>query len=215
MWADVLSTAPPGATYGFANPSIYAIAKDPARYGAAFTDITAGANGLNPALGGYDYVTGFGVPRLAGLISQVQAVTGIVGRRGAAASACADTSAPVSRFAHRRAVKASGRRLSLTGTASDRGCGAHGAGRVKNVRVAVARRAGTRCRFLKGKRGFTRARSCSKRIFLAAKGTTHWRFGFRGHLAKGRYSAYVRGTDAAGNAPRKLPRAAIRAFRVR
>ena len=96
MWADVLSTAPPGATYGFANPSIYAIAKDPARYGAAFTDITAGANGLNPALGGYDYVTGFGVPRLAGLISQVQAVTGIAGRPGAAASACADRTAPVS-----------------------------------------------------------------------------------------------------------------------
>ena len=131
MWADVLSTAPPGATYGFANPSIYAIAKDPARYGAAFTDITAGANGLNPALGGYDYVTGFGVPRLAGLISQVQAVTGIAGRPGAAASACADRTAPVSTFARKRAVKASRRRLSLTGTASDRGCRAHGAGRVK------------------------------------------------------------------------------------
>ena len=66
MWADVLSTAPPGATYGFANPSIYAIAKDPARYAAAFHDITVGANGLNPAQAGYDYVTGFGAPRLSG-----------------------------------------------------------------------------------------------------------------------------------------------------
>jgi hypothetical protein len=215
MWADVLSTAPPGATYGFANPSIYAIAKDPARYGAAFTDITAGANGLNPALGGYDYVTGFGVPRLAGLISQVRAVTGIAGRPGAAASGCTDRTAPVSRFARKRAVAASRRRLSLTGTASDRGCRAHGAGRVRSVRVAVARRAGKRCRFLKGKRGFTKPRSCTKRIFIAAKGTTHWRFAFRGHLAKGRYSAYVRGTDSAGNVPRKLPRTAIRAFRVR
>jgi subtilase family serine protease len=215
MWADVLSTAPPGATYGFANPSIYAIAKDPARYGAAFTDITAGANGLNPALGGYDYVTGFGVPRLAGLISQVQAVTGIAGRPGAAASACADRTAPVSKFARKRAVKASRKRLSLTGTASDRGCRAHGAGRVRNVRVAVARRAGKRCRFLKGKRGFTKPRRCSQRIFLAAKGTTHWRFAFRGHLAKGRYSAYVRGTDAAGNVARTLPKTAVRAFRVR
>ena len=132
MWADLLSTAPPGATYGFANPSIYAIAKDPARYAAAFTDITAGANGLNPALTGYDYVTGFGAPRLAGLISQVQAVTGIAGRApGTAASACTDRSAPVSKFARRRAVKASRKRLSLTGTASDRGCRADGAGRVK------------------------------------------------------------------------------------
>jgi hypothetical protein len=60
-------------TYGFANPSIYAIAKDPARYAQAFHDITAGTNGLNPVLPGYDYVTGFGVPRLAGLIDQVPA----------------------------------------------------------------------------------------------------------------------------------------------
>jgi pseudomonalisin len=215
MWADLLSTAPPGATYGFANPSIYAIAKDPARYAAAFTDITAGANGLNPALSGYDYVTGFGAPRLAGLISQVQAVTGIAGRPGAAASGCTDRTAPVSKFARKRGVTASRRRLSLTGTASDRGCRAHGAGRVKNVRVAVARRAGKRCRFLKAKKGFTKPRNCSKRIFMAAKGTTHWRFAFRGHLAKGRYRAYVRGTDSAGNVARKLPKTAIRAFRVR
>jgi subtilase family serine protease len=210
MWADVLSTAPAGATYGFANPSIYAIAKDPARYGAAFTDITAGANGLNPALGGYDYVTGFGVPRLAGLISQIHAVTGIAGRvPGGAASGCADRIAPVSRFARKRAVKASRKRLALTGTASDRGCRAHGAGRLENVRVAVARRIGKRCRFLKGKQGFAKPRSCSARIFLAAKGTTHWRFAFRGHLA------YVRGIDAAGNVPRTLPKTAVRAFRVR
>ncbi|MGZ6674666.1 MAG: hypothetical protein ACXVFM_20190, partial [Solirubrobacteraceae bacterium] len=216
MWADLLSTAPPGATYGFANPSIYAIARDPARYAAAFTDITAGANGLNPALTGYDYVTGFGVPRLAGLISQVQAVTGIAGRvPGTAASACTDRTAPVSKFARRRAVKASRRRLSLTGTAGDRGCRADGAGRVTRVRVAVALRVGKRCRFLKGRKGFSKPRSCSKRNFMAAKGTTHWRYAFRGHLAKGRYRAYVRATDAAGNVPRKLPQTAIRAFRVR
>jgi hypothetical protein len=45
--------------------------------------------------------------------------------------------------------------------------------------------------------------------------TSPWRFAFRGHLAQGRYSAYVRSTDSAGNVPRKLPRTAIRAFRVR
>jgi hypothetical protein len=83
------------------------------------------------------------------------------------------------------------------------------------VRVAVARRAGKRCRFLQGKQGFTKPRNCAKRIFMAAKGTTHWRFAFRGHLAEGRYRAYVRGTDSAGNVARKLPKTAIRAFRVR
>jgi pseudomonalisin len=216
MWADVLSTAPPGATYGFANPSIYAIARDPARYAAAFTDITTGANGLNPALPGYDYVTGFGAPRLAGLISQVQAVTGIAGRvPGDAASACADRTAPVSKFARKRAVSAAPTRLSLTGTASDRGCLANGTGRVKRVRVAVARRAGKRCRFLEGKKGFSRPRSCSKRIYVTAKGTAHWRYAFRGRVAKGRYRAYVRATDAAGNVPRTLPKTASRSFRVR
>jgi hypothetical protein len=107
---------------------------------------------------------------------------------------------------------ASRKRLSLTGTASDRGCRAS---HVKRVRVAVARRAGGRCRFLAGKQGFSKPRSCAKRIFLAAKGTTHWRFVFRGPLTKGRYRAYVRGADAAGNVPRKLPKTAIRAFRVR
>jgi pseudomonalisin len=216
MWADVQSTAPPGATYGFANQAIYAIAKDPARYAQAFHDITVGANGLNPAQPGYDYVTGFGVPRLAGLIAQVQAVTGIAGRApSTAASACAERTAPVSRFARRRAVRASRRRLSLSGTASDRGCRAGGAGRVARVRVAVARRAGKRCRFLEGRKGFTAPRSCSRRVYLTAKGTTRWSYAFRGRLAKGRYRAYVRGTDASGNVPRRFPKAAIRAFRVR
>jgi hypothetical protein len=217
MWADVLSTAPPGATYGFANPAIYAIAKDPARYAAAFHDITVGANGLNPALSGYDYVTGFGVPRLAGLIAQVQAVTGIAGRApgSSAASACADHSAPVSTFARKRAITASRRRLSITGTASDRGCRAGGVGRVKRVRVAVARRAGKRCRFLRGRKGFTKPRSCSKRVYVTAKGTTRWRYTFRGRLARGSYRAYVRATDASGNGPRTLPKKAIKRFRVR
>jgi hypothetical protein len=58
-----------------------------------------------------------------------------------------------------------------------------------------------------------RARKPSR--FRLPKGTTHWRFAFRGHLAKGRYSAYVQGTDVAGNVARKLPKTAIRAFRVR
>jgi pseudomonalisin len=217
MWADVVSTAPTGSSYGFANQAIYAIAKDPARYAQAFHDITVGANGINLAGPGYDYVTGFGVPRLAGLIGQVQAVTGIAGLApgASAASACSDRTAPVSRFARKGAVKASRKRLALSGTASDRGCRANGAGRVKGVRVAVARRAGKRCRFLKAKKGFTAPRSCTRRVYLPAKGTARWRFTRRGRLPKGSYRAYVRGTDTVGNAPRKLAKTAIRGFRIR
>ena len=49
---------------------------------------------------------------------------------------------------------------------------------------------------------------------MPATGTAHWRFTYRGHLARGRYRAYVRATDALGNAPRTLPPTAIRRFRV-
>jgi subtilase family serine protease len=207
MWADLASTAPPGASYGFANPSIYAIAKDPGRYGRAFHDITVGSNGLNPVLAGYDYVTGFGVPRLAGLIDQVQQVTGIAGRR---VGSCSDATAPRSKF-KRKSLRASRRKLALAGTASDRGCGASGAGKVKRVRVAVARLSGKRCRFLALKAGFSKPRSCKRAGYLVARGTTKWKLSLRRRLPAGTYRAYVRATDSAGN----TGKAASLRFRVR
>jgi subtilase family serine protease len=214
MWADVVSTAPNLTSgYGFANQAIYAIGRDPARYPQAFHDITVGANGLNTAGTGYDYVTGWGVPRLSGLIAQVQAVTGIAGRgASSAASGCADRTAPVSKFARKGGAKASRKRLALKGTASDRGCRAKGAGRVKRVRVAVARLVGKRCRFLTAKKGFTKTRSCAKRVYLTAHGTSRWSYTRRTRLPKGTYRAYVRGTDSVGNGPRNP---ASKRFRVR
>jgi subtilase family serine protease len=196
MWADLASTAPPGASYGFANPSIYAIAKDPARYGSAFHDITVGSNGLNPVLAGYDYVTGFGVPRLAGLINQVQEVTGIAGRK---VGNCTDATAPRSSF-KRKSLRASRRKLVLAGKASDRGCGTAGAGKVKRVRVAVARTSGKRCRFLALRAGFSKPRSCKRAGYLVARGTTKWKLSLRRRLPAATYRAYVRATDSAGNA---------------
>ena len=75
MWARVVGTAPAGTSgYGFANEAIYKIAKDPARYANSFNDVTVGSNGLNSALPGYDYVTGFGTPNLTSLIGDVKAV---------------------------------------------------------------------------------------------------------------------------------------------
>jgi pseudomonalisin len=207
MWADLASTAPPGASYGFANPSIYAIAKDPARYGRAFHDITVGSNGLNPVLAGYDYVTGFGVPRLAGLIDQVQQVTGIAGRK---VGNCTDATAPRSSFT-RKSLRASRRKLALAGKASDRGCGTAGAGKVKRVRVAVARMSGKRCRFLALRSGFSKPRSCKSAGYLVARGTTKWKLSLRRRLSAGTYRAYVRATDSAGNAGK----AASLRFRVR
>jgi kumamolisin len=210
MWADLASTAAPGSSgYGFANRSIYIIGKDPARYGQAFHDITTGTNGLNSALAGYDYVTGFGVPRLAGLIDQVQQVSPSVPRR--ASNLCKDRSAPTTSFT-RRKLRTSRKRVVVAGTANDRGCRAGKAGTVKKVRVAVARLSGKRCRFAKAHGGFTPKRSCAKRVYLTAKGTTKWTRTIRGKLARGSYRAFVRATDATGNAP-KTPRS-LR-FRVR
>jgi hypothetical protein len=210
MWADLASTAPAGTTgYGFANQAIYAIAKDPARYAAAFHDITAGANGLNAAAPGYDYVTGFGVPRLAGLIQQV---TGVAPAVGKGSSACADRTAPVARFATKKWVRTSRKRLALSGTATDRGCRANGAGKVKRVRVAVLRKAGKRCRFLRGRKGFSKPRSCTHRIYLTAHGTARWTLSYRGRVAKGSYRTYVRASDVDKNIQVKV---SARGFGVR
>ena len=74
MWARVVGTSPGQRGYGFANPLIYSIGKDPKRYAQSFYDITNGTNGLNQAQTGWDYTTGFGVPRLSGLLRNVQAL---------------------------------------------------------------------------------------------------------------------------------------------
>ena len=71
MWARVNAAGPLGgdavANLGFADPLIYANNADSAKYSAAFTDINVGANGFFPATPGYDYPTGWGVPRVTGL----------------------------------------------------------------------------------------------------------------------------------------------------
>jgi pseudomonalisin len=72
MWARVVGTSNGKRGYGFANPLIYAIGKDPKRYTDSFYDITLGTNGLNQAQTGWDYTTGFGVPRLSGLLKNVR-----------------------------------------------------------------------------------------------------------------------------------------------
>jgi hypothetical protein len=71
MWARVNAAGPLGtdgvANLGFADPLIYANNADATKYADSFTDITVGANGLYTALPGYDYPTGWGVPRVSGL----------------------------------------------------------------------------------------------------------------------------------------------------
>jgi pseudomonalisin len=71
MWARVNQSAiSPG--YGFANETIYRLGKNATTAGRDFYDITVGANGLYAALPGWDYVTGFGTPRLTNLIADAR-----------------------------------------------------------------------------------------------------------------------------------------------
>jgi pseudomonalisin len=60
---------------GFADPTLYALGANGSADAKAFTDITTGSNGQNPALprsaadpSGYDDVTGLGVPDVTGLM---------------------------------------------------------------------------------------------------------------------------------------------------
>jgi hypothetical protein len=55
-------------------PALYAIGSS-SSYGSAFNDITTGNNGY-PAGTGYDFATGLGSPKAAGLVSSLASVTG-------------------------------------------------------------------------------------------------------------------------------------------
>jgi pseudomonalisin len=224
MWARVVSSAPAGSSgYGFANQAIYKIAKDPTRYANSFTDVTLGSNGANPALPGYDYVTGFGTPKVKNLIPDVQAVapartaggssgdttvpTGSPsGSAGDQAPVCKDKTAPVSRFKGKRT--ATRKKITLSGTSGDKGCGFGGAGAVKVVQISIARVGRHDCEFVSAKGRLTKKRSCRKPILLTANGHNQWHFTLEVHLPKGNYRAVVRGVDTSKNKER--PRADVR-----
>ena len=72
-------------------------------------------------------------------------------------------------------------------------------GRVTLVEVAISRKAGAKCRFVKGSGKLTTARKCSRPVFLKANGTTTWSLTTKRKLPKGSYAIVVRVTDAAGN----------------
>ncbi|MDT7537205.1 MAG: hypothetical protein QOI82_790 [Actinomycetota bacterium] len=65
MWTRINAAAPlvngTAAGLGFANPHFYRLGKDATTHAATFYDVTVGSNG-NPALAGWDYTTGWGVP---------------------------------------------------------------------------------------------------------------------------------------------------------
>ena len=142
-------------------------------------------------------------------------VGGAPGAPGAGSAAgpagCSDRFNPVSRF---KAVRLRRRTLTMTGTASDRGCLGR-PGRVVSVKVSVARELGRKCRFLRRNGRFSKARSCKRTSYLKARGTTRWSFRVRTRFPKGRYKLYIRATDARKNVERKSGKRTLRRVRVR
>ena len=122
----------------------------------------------------------------------------------ASAGACEDREAPAPvavRVARRRG------RTVLSGRAADRGCG-----RVTRVRVAVAKRAGGRCRFMLRGGRLGRARACRRKQFVRASGREQWRLRLPARLPRGSYATWALAVDQDG---RRGPLGAPRRFRVR
>jgi hypothetical protein len=128
------------------------------------------------------------------------------------ASGCPDRIRPHSRVT---AIRRSRRFISARGRASDRAC-AHRRGRVRAVRVAVARfvQGHDRCRYLKPNGRLGRASSCHRGQYLRARGAERWRFKIRARLPRGRYEIRARARDMAGNRERGRTRVNSRRFRI-
>lgn len=114
----------------------------------------------------------------------------------AAGGACTDTLAPAS---VKSLISRRGRRVTVSGRAADRGCG-----HIARVEVAVALVASRRCRFLRSRGGFGRARACTRRTFVPASGTTAWRLKLP-KLKRGRYELRAVAFDQGGRSSRLGP----------
>jgi hypothetical protein len=130
-----------------------------------------------------------------------------------ARSGCLDRVPPRTRLRSKR-VAGSRRRIELSGTSSDRGCGPHGRGTVVRVLVAVARVTNGRCSFLQPNGRFARPRRCAPTHDLRARGTRSWALSRSGSFPAGVYRLWFHAVDAAGNVERRrsarlvVPRAA-------
>ena len=111
----------------------------------------------------------------------------------AASTASADRIAPSSRFTLSFSLSKAKNVKRLVGvTAPDRSD-------IASVSYALAKRVGTLCRFRKADGTLAAATSCAKAIWLPATGRAYWHVTFTKALAAGRWRAFSRATDGAGN----------------
>jgi hypothetical protein len=111
--------------------------------------------------------------------------------------ACVDNMRPLSRLSVH--WQSDFRRGVLRGIAIDQGCGAAGAGKVRSVSVAIARKVGRRCQHLLRNGRLGRAGACAIHVWLRARGSSSWSFRLRHQLPRGKYLVRSRAVDAAGN----------------
>jgi hypothetical protein len=109
---------------------------------------------------------------------------------------CVDRSAPLTHL-NRRLLRVSRRRVSVRGSARDRGCAG-----LRAVLVSVARVRGGRCRFVQANGRLTARRACSRRVQLRARGKRTWKLALRARLPRGRYRVQVQAVDRRGNRDR-------------
>jgi len=112
-----------------------------------------------------------------------------------------DKLAPKSKIT-RKSLKATRTGLQLAGTSADF-APAGLKPKLARVYVALGRRVGKQCRFARANGKLGPKVSCKRTSYLPAKGTSTWTFLFKHRLPAGRYLAWIRGVDSAGNRERK------------
>jgi hypothetical protein len=123
---------------------------------------------------------------------------------------CADRRAPVS-SPTRGTLRIARSRVLVRGRAADHGCKASGSlgarrGRLARVLVAVARRDGRLCRFMRANGKLSKRRSCTKALALPAQGLSRWKLKVKGSLPRGLYLVWSQSVDISGNTERKRRR---------
>jgi hypothetical protein len=111
---------------------------------------------------------------------------------------CHDHTPPVTTIGKGSQFSRSG--ISLKGVARDKGCGPKGRGSVARVTLAISRRVGKKCQWLRPKGGFGPVTSCKRKTYVTAK----WSYRLTAGLKKGTYAVVPRAIDAVGNVERPL-----------
>jgi hypothetical protein len=136
---------------------------------------------------------GCGLPKAGGGTQQV---------RGVSAN-CHDRTAPVSAISRKRS-RVTRRGIRLVGLATDRGCGPGGRGAVARETLAISRRVGKQCQWLRPNGRFSSKRSCRRKVYVSAKGTSKWTYRLRTTMRPGIYAVVARAFDSVGNIERPV-----------